>query len=62
MCWGHVQRDVNAFGYDQIGTDGTTPLTGPDRMSLVAKVTKPGYLYVYLSNENPVAQEVYLDD
>lgn len=50
------------FGYDQIGTDGTTPITGPDRMSLVAKVTKPGYLYIYLSNENPVTQEVYFDD
>lgn len=48
------------FGYDQIGTDGVIP--GSDKMSLDATVTKPGYLYVYLSNENPVAQEVYFDD
>lgn len=31
-------------------------------MSLLAKVTKPGYIYIYLSNENPVVQEVYFDD
>ena len=29
-------------------------------MTLVAKVRKPGYIYVYLSNENEVTQEVYL--
>ena len=50
------------FGYDQIGTEGAMPGTTSDKMSLVAKVSKPGYIYIYLSNENEVVQEVYFDD
>ena len=50
------------FGYDQIGTEGAMPGSTSDKMSLVAKVSKPGYIYIYLSNENQVVQEVYFDD
>ena len=49
------------FGYDQIETAGEMP-GGIDKMALVAKVRRPGYIYIYLSNENEVAQEVYFDD
>src|SRR5690606_22306056 len=45
------------FGYDQIDSDAALP-SGIDRMNLVANITKPGYIYIYLSNENEVAQEV----
>ena len=31
-------------------------------MALVANVTRPGYIHIYVSNENEVAQEVYFDD
>ena len=33
-----------------------------DPMYLEAYVTKPGYVYIYLSNENPKQLEVYFDD
>lgn len=50
------------FGYDQIETTGAIPGSSSDRMNLVAKVQKPGYIYIYISNENDVEQEVYFDD
>jgi YD repeat-containing protein len=46
------------FGYDQIGQLGAEPSAG-DLMHLKARVTRPGYIYIYLSNENQVVQEVY---
>lgn len=49
------------FGYDQVGTAGALP-SGLDKMTLEAKARKPGYLYIYLSNENPTTAEVYFDD
>lgn len=49
------------FGYDQIGSTGAIPSSG-DKMKLTAKVRKPGYIYIYLSNENAVTQEVFFDD
>jgi RHS repeat-associated protein len=48
-------------GYYQVETTGAVPGSG-DILSLVAKVRKPGYIYVYISNENAVAQEVYFDN
>ena len=49
------------FGYDQIGAAGQEPSAG-DLMHRTARVTRPGYIYIYLSNENQVVQEVYFDD
>src|SRR5690606_23522412 len=49
------------FGYDQISADAVIP-NAANRLSIVAKVTKPGYIYIYLSNEAEVAQEVYFDN
>ncbi len=52
------------FGYDQIGTGGL--ISGgsgtPNKMSLTARARKPGYAYIYLSNENGTIVEVYFDD
>jgi RHS repeat-associated protein len=49
------------FGYDQI--DMAADQNGiHDRLSLHFKIKKKGYLYVFLSNENPVIQNVYFDD
>jgi len=42
-------------------TAGLEPCTGY-RMSRTARVTKPGYAYIYLSNESLFVQEVYFDD
>jgi RHS repeat-associated protein len=49
------------FGYDQVPATAQIPAAG-QKMSLVAKVRKPGYIYIYVSNENPVVKEVYFDD
>jgi RHS repeat-associated protein len=49
------------MGYDQVEPGGAIPGSG-DILSRVAKVRKPGYIYIYLSNENAVAQEVYFDN
>ncbi|MCG8308309.1 MAG: RHS repeat-associated core domain-containing protein, partial [Cytophagales bacterium] len=52
------------MGIDQIDIgayeDGTD--VAHDRMYLEAYATKPGYVYIYLSNENPKQLEVYFDD
>jgi RHS repeat-associated protein len=50
------------FGYDQIGSSGAMPGGTADKMSLTARVKKPGYIYTYLSNENSTITEVYFDD
>lgn len=54
------------FGFDQIGTNaeqvGVSPVTAADYLNLHVKVKQKGYLYIYLSNENPVIQNVYFDD
>jgi RHS repeat-associated protein len=52
----HVPYD---FGYDQIDEGGYPSV---HRMSLTARVRKPGFIYIYLSNESEYAQEVYFDD
>lgn len=49
------------IGYDQIDASGIIPGSG-NKMSLTAKVRKPGYIYIYLSNESDATQEVYFDD
>ena len=52
------------FGFDQIDKaaleDGTH--TAHDKMYLKALAKKPGYIYIYLSNENPVLVDTYFDD
>lgn len=50
------------FGYDQIDNTASVTEGTPNKMSLLAKVRKSGYIYIYLSNENEVVQEVYFDD
>lgn len=51
------------MGWDQISYSakqvGVTPVVAHDYMSLHVKVKQKGYLYIYLSNENP---NVYFDD
>ncbi len=54
------------FGFDQISTQGeqvgVTPVVPHDYLSLHVKVAQKGYLYVYLSNEQPTLTNVYFDD
>jgi RHS repeat-associated protein len=54
------------FGYDQISNSaaqvGVSPVTPHDYLSLHVKVQQKGYLYIYVSNENPTVQNVYFDD
>ncbi|MCC6836850.1 MAG: fibronectin type III domain-containing protein, partial [Cytophagales bacterium] len=54
------------MGWDQIGYSakqvGVTPVVAHDYMSLHVKVKQKGYLYIYLSNENPTFCNVYFDD
>ncbi|HEY5750649.1 MAG TPA: RHS repeat-associated core domain-containing protein [Chryseolinea sp.] len=63
-----LDRDMN-----QSSTDfGFAPVTTAaiehgqngchERLSLSYNVKQPGYLYIYLSNDNPQAVEVYFDD
>jgi RHS repeat-associated protein len=33
-----------------------------DTLSVMYKITQPGYAYLYISNENPVVKDVYFDD
>lgn len=52
------------MGWDQI--DESALETGlnvaHDELTLMAPVTKPGYIYIYLSNENEKLVDVYFDD
>lgn len=54
------------FGFDQISVDakqvGVSPIVPHDYLNLNVKVREKGYLYVYLSNENPTLANVYFDD
>jgi RHS repeat-associated protein len=63
-----MDRDMN-----QSSTDfGFAPITTAaqehgqngchERLSLSYQVKQPGYLYIYLSNDNPTNSEVYFDD
>jgi RHS repeat-associated protein len=47
------------FGYNQLSTAAGS---APERLTLKARPRKAGYLYVYLSNENPTIAEVFFDD
>ncbi|HEY0768885.1 MAG TPA: hypothetical protein VGD31_00940, partial [Sphingobacteriaceae bacterium] len=50
------------FGYNQIDVDAGGLTAAHDQISLHVTVQKKGYLYIYISNENPVQQNVYFDD
>ncbi|MBN8653032.1 MAG: LysM peptidoglycan-binding domain-containing protein [Cytophagales bacterium] len=54
------------MGWDQIGVSakqvGVSPVVAHDLMSLHVKVKQQGYLYIFLSNENPTMSNVYFDD
>lgn len=55
------------FGFDQVSADceqeGLDPIVPHDHLSLHVKVEQKGFLYVYLSNEQPeVVTDVYFDD
>ncbi len=47
------------FGFDQVTSAGAT---AHDYLALHVNVKQPGYLYIYLSNENAKVQDVYFDD
>lgn len=49
------------FGFDQIDV-GADQNSSHDYLTLHVKVQTSGYLYVYLSNENPALVNVYFDD
>lgn len=55
------------FAFDQISADADQPLGDPakhdhDELLLKVRIEEPGYVYIYLSNENPEVVEVYFDD
>ncbi|HPM32590.1 MAG TPA: DUF6443 domain-containing protein, partial [Chryseolinea sp.] len=54
------------FGFDQISESakqvGATPIVAHDYLNLHVKVQQKGYLYIYLSNEQPFQTNVYFDD
>jgi RHS repeat-associated protein len=54
------------FGFDQISASaaqtGISPDKDHDYLSLHVKVQQKGYLYIYVSNEDPVQTNVYFDD
>jgi RHS repeat-associated protein len=52
------------MGFNQINIDALEDGTDKthDVLSLEAAVTRPGYIYIYLSNENSKQIEVYFDD
>ncbi|MBX2969800.1 MAG: hypothetical protein KF803_10560 [Cyclobacteriaceae bacterium] len=52
------------FGYDQISTNALETGSGVphEKLQLNAFVRKPGYVYIYLSNESDKIVDVYFDD
>ena len=59
--------EIVDFGFDQIDEGYDQPLGDPtkhphDLLELKYKVQEPGYVFVYVSNENPELVEVYFDD
>jgi RHS repeat-associated protein len=52
------------MGFDQIDEDALETGTGVphDVLQVIAVASKPGYIYVYLSNENNKIVDVYFDD
>jgi RHS repeat-associated protein len=52
------------FGFDQISQAAkeTGTRVDHDRLMLTATVTKPGYIFVYISNESDRIVDVYFDD
>ena len=63
-----LDRDMQAsstdLGYSQITTDAIEHGQNGchQKLSLSYPVKQPGYLYIYLSNENPTEVEVFFDD
>jgi RHS repeat-associated protein len=59
-----ILADVTQTNYVRVSTNARE--TGSDgnheQLSASIAVKQPGYLYIYLSNENPTAVEVYFDD
>jgi RHS repeat-associated protein len=49
------------FGFDQIDGSANQSVEH-DRLSLHVRVRQKGYLYIYLSNENPTLVDVFFDD
>jgi RHS repeat-associated protein len=47
------------FGFDQIDEGATTT---HNLLQLKVKVQQAGYLYVFLSNENPTPKDIWFDD
>ncbi|HEY0656568.1 MAG TPA: RHS repeat-associated core domain-containing protein [Chryseosolibacter sp.] len=54
------------FGFDQVDASGAQNISGPvvphDQVAVHINVQKKGYLYIFVSNENPTKVEVYFDD
>jgi RHS repeat-associated protein len=52
------------FGFDQISSSALVTGKGSihDQLTLETIVTRPGYIYIYLSNENAMATDVFFDD
>lgn len=55
---------VYDLGFDQISTSALTTGKGTphDQLTLEATVRRPGYIYIYLSNESDVITDVFFDD
>ncbi len=47
------------YGFDQVSSSA---LNAHEKLTLSALARKPGYVYIYLSNENGKVVEVYFDD
>lgn len=52
------------LGFDQISTNALATVKGSshDLLTLEAIVRRPGYIYIYLSNESNVITDVFFDD
>ncbi len=59
-------QDHKAYdmGFDQVSEEALEDGSdiAHDKMYLKALAKKPGYIYIYLSNENPTLVDVYFDD